>query len=427
MTKVNPAKSGAYDLRAVKKAFWIPSDEMRQIAENFRSEMDKGLAGRKSSLRMIRTYAKRPTGAEKGKFIALDLGGTNFRILELGLKGSGRMGPQRIMKFKLEKRHINGTADIFFGFIAQCLKDFLKKKGDLGKTRRLGFTFSFPVRQVGVASGDLVCWTKGFRVSGVLGKDVAALLDEAFVKNGVTGVKVSALINDTVGTLVAKSYQDKNADIGVIIGTGTNACYAEPELGGEIINTEWGNFNKARRTAFDHLLDSQSDRPGQQVLEKMVSGMYLGEIALKVIRAHIFPGLLQFSAEDMSRVESDKSGSLKAVEKVLKRLGVKNSTLADRMACKEISSVVALRAARLGAACLAALIKKIDPPVSGRHTIAIDGSVYEKHPFFRKNLNSALKEIFGAKASRINITLSKDGSGIGAAVTAAAAGLSAGH
>lgn len=37
-----------------------------------------------------------------------------------------------------------------------------------------------------------------------------------------------ALINDTVGTLVAASYESHGqCDIGVIIGTGTNASYLE--------------------------------------------------------------------------------------------------------------------------------------------------------------------------------------------------------
>jgi len=389
-------------LEAIKKNFHISVNEMREIAKAFRLEMCMALAGKKSSLKMILTYAKKPAGTEKGNFIALDLGGTNFRILELELKGSGRTGRPVVMKFKLDK-------------------DFLTKNRELDKTRKLGFTFSFPVKQTGIASGYLVCWTKGFCASGVVGRDIVRLLEEALIKKNLRGVEVAALINDTVGTLAARSYKDRNCDIGAIIGTGTNACYAEPAMGGAIINTEWGNFDKVRRTAFDILIDSQSDRPGQQALEKMVSGMYLGEVALKVIRAYVLPGLKNFSTEQMSAVESDRSKGLAVTGMILKRAGAGNTTPNERFMCREISSAIALRAARLSAACLSAVVKKIDPSVFGTHTIAIDGSVYEKHPYFAKNISAALKDIFGAKASRIKVVLAKDGSGIGAAITAAAA------
>ena len=409
-------------LKIIKKDFIISVTEMRSLAGNFRSEMDLGLSGRKSSLRMIPTYARRPTGTEKGNFMALDLGGTNFRILELKLKGSGRMGRPRVRKFKLNKKHMISTGDVFFGFIADCLKDFLTKNKKTDESKKLGFTFSFPVKQTGVASGDLVCWTKGFKATGVVGRDIVKLLEEALDKKSIHGIRVAALINDTVGTLAAKSYEDRHCDIGVIIGTGTNACYAEPTLGGEIINTEWGNFDKIRRTAFDILVDSQSGMPGQQVLEKMVSGMYLGEVALKVIRAHVLPGLRHLSAEDMSVIESDKSGALTAIQAVLKKAGANHTTREERFACREISSVISLRAARLTAACLASIVKKIDPSIFSKHTIAIDGSVYEKHPFFAGNIDSALKDMLGAKARHIKVVLAKDGSGIGAAVTAAATG-----
>jgi len=410
------------NLNAVKKLFKISVSEMRKAEKAFRLEMNMGLAGRKSSLKMIHTYARRPAGTEKGRFIALDLGGTNFRILELELKGSGRIGRSRTMKFKLDKKHITGTGDMFFGFIADCLKDFLAKYKELNEIRKLGFTFSFPVKQTGIASGYLVCWTKGFKASGVISRNIVELLETALRERGLHRVKVAALINDTVGTLVAKSYKDKDCDIGVIIGTGTNACYAEPTMGGMIINTEWGNFNKIRRTAFDVLIDSQSDRPGQQALEKMVSGMYLGEVALKVIRAYVLPALAHLNTEEMSAIESDRSKGLTITSKVLSEAGVNDTTPEERLACREISSAISLRAARLSAACLAAIIKKIDPSVSDRHTIAIDGSVYEKHPSFANNINAALKDLFGTKAARIKVVLAKDGSGIGAAVTAAAAG-----
>ena len=112
----------------IEKLFELSLPAMKNIIESFRGEMEKGLAGRKSSLKMIPTYVHMPSGEEKGRFIALDLGGTNFRVLELTLKGNHKVGRPNIMKFALDKKHITGSADLFFDFLADSVKIFLKKK-----------------------------------------------------------------------------------------------------------------------------------------------------------------------------------------------------------------------------------------------------------------------------------------------------------
>ena len=51
---------------------------------------------------MLPTFVnKRVTGAERGDFYALDLGGTNFRVLRLRLEGGGKVGPVTQGKFKV--------------------------------------------------------------------------------------------------------------------------------------------------------------------------------------------------------------------------------------------------------------------------------------------------------------------------------------
>lgn len=421
-------------LKNIERSFDVSPAEMREIMKDFRSEMEKGLAGEKSSLKMIPAYTDRPSGKEKGKFLALDLGGTNLRILELELKGNGRTGAPRIMKFTLQKKHITSTGEVLFDFLADCVKVFLKKeKIDDREEMGLGFIFSFPAAQTGIAAGRAMRWTKGFSARGVIGQDVVRLLKEALRRKNIYNINVSALANDTVGTLFAKSYEDRRCDVGIILGTGTNACYPEkaanikkarfPGFKKErmIINIEWGNFNKLRRTAYDKQLDRMSDNPGEQILEKMVSGMYLGEVAKLVFKDLIGRKIRGFETKDMSVASSDRSAGLGRVGRILKKAGISNSALKDRQIVKKICSCIARRAARISAASAAAIIMKMDPQVSDRHTIAIDGSVYENHPEFSKSFNAALKEIFKNRSSRIKIVLSKDGSGKGAAIMAAAA------
>lgn len=430
----------------IGRIFDMPVPMIWKVMEAFHLDMDKGLAGEESSLKMIPTYVGMPTGGEKGDFIALDLGGTNFRVLKLTLKGGGKALEPVIMKFALEKKQITGTAEIFFDFIADSVGAFLEKNNLSGKDRLdLGFTFSFPIRQTGIASGILMCWTKGFETTGVVGNDVVKLMNEAFARKRIENVKISALVNDTVGTLIAKSYEDPDCDAGVIIGTGTNACYPEeltrikkwPALSGKkgrmIINIEWGNFDKLISTSYDRQLDEASENPGQQILEKMVSGMYLGEVARLVLNdmsskgefaSVSIPGLLTkggFGTEYMSDVEADVTRGLDGVGDILEKLGCSQSSKEDRGLFKDICGIVSCRAARISAACIAAIVTRMDPQLENAHTIAIDGSVFEKHPTFAANMRRALGEMFGVKASLIRPVLAKDGSGKGAAITAAIA------
>lgn len=402
-------------LKRLERYFSVSTGDMRRIVSDFQFEMKRGLAGKKSSLKMIPTYVHRPSGSEKGSYIALDLGGTNFRILEVTLKGGARTSAPKVMKFALKKNQITGSGEMLFDFLAGCLKTFLKKyKICPAEERRLGFTFSFPVRQTGIASGSLVCWTKGFSARGVVGKDVVKLLAQALDRQGLSGIKVAALANDTVGTMVTRSYEDPDCDMGVIIGTGTNACYPEETYNGKdemIINIEWGNFNKLKKNVYDKRLDAASANPKEQILEKMVSGLYLGEVTRLVLNDMVKKGA-HFRGLDKRLLMKPYGLDTKDMSD----LAVRKSTDAG---LRQIIGMISARASRIAAACMAAIITRMDPGLSRRHTIAIDGSVYEKYPDFSKNVRLALKELLGKKERRIKTVLAKDGSGKGAAIIAA--------
>lgn len=75
--------------------------------------------------------------------------------------------------------------------------------------------------------GVLVTWTKTFNCPDVVNEDAVKLLHEALDRRGDTKVKVVAIVNDTTGTLVQGSTLDHNTAIGLILGTGSNACYLE--------------------------------------------------------------------------------------------------------------------------------------------------------------------------------------------------------
>ena len=56
-----------------------------------------------------------------------------------------------------------------------------------------------------------------------------------------------------------------------------------------------------------------------------------------------------------------------------------------------------------------------------RQHIAVDGSVYEKMPLVKENINKALNELLGEEAAKVDTILDNGGSGLGAAIAAAMA------
>ncbi len=417
---------------------------MRRTTAAFQDEMGLGLRGGVSSLKMLPAYVDSPTGREKGEFLALDLGGSNYRILRVVLKGDGSAPEVTSRKYTLSAEETDRNAETLFGALARSVKMFLAELGG-GTPRPLGFTFSFPIRQRSIDRGELIVWTKGWSAEGVVGHDVVALLNEALAREGVADVRAVSLDNDTTGTQMARAYLDPACDVGCILGTGTNICYRErvervrkplgPYAGASmILNMESGGFDKALpRNRFDERLDAESENPGSQWEEKMVSGKYLGELARLIVVERTAQGLMfggrlpdvfaereRFGSERVCAIKEDASENAEAVRAMLADLGAVGATAEDAAELRRIAWIVSNRAARIAAAVLAATVTWIDPDLERDHTIAVDGSVFEKHPGFAAGMDAAFREILGDKAGHVRTALTHDGSGLGAAVIAAA-------
>ncbi len=149
---------------------------------------------------------------------------------------------------------MTGTGEALFDHIAKCMSDFINRMGFADRKIACGFTFSFPCEQYAIDSASLITWTKGFSATGVEGKDVVTLLTEAVARRGDITVDIVAVVNDTVGTLMSCAFEDHACQIGLIAGTGSNACYMEKQSnitkldglqdadGKMCINMEWGAF-----------------------------------------------------------------------------------------------------------------------------------------------------------------------------------------
>lgn len=426
-------------LKNLEMIFLLSKTDLSDLAMKFHEEM-KGEASRNNSLKMLPTYLSAPTGHETGSFLTIDFGGTNIRLQFVVLLGEGHYEIIKSCSFPLKSpsglydyTSKGSSAEDLFYFIAAHIAEMVEAEN----IYPLGHTFSFPCKQLETNRAILINWSKEFKTSGVEGHEITGLLEKALAQKDLQNVKPVAIINDTTGTLLAASYASPSADIGSICGTGHNTCYIEPEEPSTgrpmIINLESGNFNKIPSTPYDHCLDQASERPGEQILEKAVSGRYIGEIVRLVTSDLIqqkflfidnVPGFVDIpnsiKAEDVTDILEDNTLSLSRISDWLKfNWEIDHSSLEERCALKTIASLVTMRSAQLIAGTYIGILHHIDPLLLSEHVIAVDGALFEKMPHYANRIQTTLDEIYLDNSNKVTLRFTKDGSGIGAAIAAA--------
>ncbi|XP_036147432.1 hexokinase-1 [Monomorium pharaonis] len=419
----------------------------RKIQDVFISEMNKGIHQQPSSLQMENTYIPELLDkTEEGLYLALDLGGTNFRVVLLEL-AHGAPVRQEVKRYYIGSELRVGSAIPLFDYLAECVSDFVISQGLQDVELSLGFTFSFPMIQHSLDVGILVTWTKTFNCPDAVNKDVIRLLREALDRRGDTKVTVVAILNDTTGTLVQASTLDPNVAIALILGTGSNACYLEradrvehweTERHGErevIIDIEWGAFGDNGvldfiKTDFDRENDANSLIVNSFTFEKYIAGKYLGEV-VRVILAKLNKERLLFVGESISdslltpgnlttdlvsHIEQDSvDGGDSNTKEILGKFGIIPDE-DDIRIVQYVCEVASNRAALLVSICLASLLDRIDKE---QVTIAVDGSLYKHHP----RLEGWMKQYISllSPGRKFKLIHAEDGSGKGAALVAAIA------
>ncbi|XP_060782305.1 hexokinase HKDC1 isoform X2 [Neoarius graeffei] len=430
----------------------LSDEQLLDIESRFHVEMKKGLSKESNAaatVKMLPTHVRStPDGSEKGEFLALDLGGSKFKVLQVKVSEDGKRKVQMESEtFPVPGEVLNGRGTDLFDHVAESLKTFMQKNNINQKKKPLGFTFSFPCLQSKLDEGVLLSWSKNYKARGVRGINVVQLLRQAINRVGGIDVDVLALVNDTVGTMMTCGYDDQHCEVGVIIGTGTNACYMEEmrhidlvegDEGRMCINTEWGAFGDDGAlddfiTSFDREIDAASINPGKQLFEKMVSGMYMGELVRLILlkmakQSLLFKGRVsdalrikgRFQTKHICMIEEYKDG-LKNTKNILTELGL-NPTEDDCVAVQHVCTIVSFRSANLCAAALAAILTRIRENKKLkmlRTTVGVDGTVYRTHPQFAKRLHKVVRRL--VPECHVRFVLSESGSGKGAAMVTAVA------
>ena len=403
------------------------------LLASFLDEMEKGLNGDASSLLMIPAYVSAENQVPHDTPVAVvDAGGTNLRICVARLNAENQPELSGFTKQPMPGRDHEIEPDEFYNVLVNALEPFANEFNEIG------FCFSYPAEILPDCDGRLLHWTKEIKIPGLVGKQIGAGLLAALEARGITGKQV-VILNDTVATLLAgvAAGQAFNASsyIGLILGTGTNTAYVENNSnigklsetlgeGTQVINSESGGFAAFERGPFDLQLDAESEKPNTHVFEKVISGVYMGPLALK---------MLQALAKDSEHLSETGAAKLQEMQE-LSTIHIDNLTAdngrdvgvladaafsdADREVMKTVFSAVVQRAALFTAVNLAAAVVKSgagkDPerPVC----INIDGSTYYKTFQLETTVQAHLKALLDARGLHYRCIQVEDAPVVGAAI-----------
>ncbi|KAI9032808.1 hypothetical protein CLU79DRAFT_728079 [Phycomyces nitens] len=455
------------EIERLQEEFRVSDETLSNVLHNFEDEIKAGLAAQaenaphQNDLKMIPSYVTGyPTGNEKGTYLALEISGVDIYVCQVKLKGEG--GKLAINQYQYKIPDYLTAGDdicILIDYVADCVADFQRRIGSGHHTvYSMAISVGFAVRQTGLNRGTILALEHGFEFPNAVGCDAVELFHSRFQAKGL-GVRIVAIANDAVCTLLAHAYQHPSTRIGIVHCAGTNCAYYDKvsNMGkflaqnpheasvprDMIINTEWCTFslNTLPMTEYDRLLDRESNNRGIHIFEKMTTGMYLGEIVRQVLISFVDRRVLSFDVSDedcllripyhfdtsyMYVCEADDNWeNLEDTRVVLEEMcKVGETSLADREIVKKVCEFIGHRAAALLGAATASIVKYIVEYGVGvgkeeGFAISISGDVYKDYPSFHPRVCETLKALIPDEvASRLSVGIVKHSRIVGAAIVA---------
>ena len=343
---VNPVRTKVQHF--LKEHTLCPDDIcFETVYERFLSEMKLGLNGKKSSLLMIPTYIDLSDSIPAGEpVIVIDAGGTNLRTALASFDRDKKLILESFQNHPMPGTMGEVSKEAFFAEICDYLEPILDRSD------KISFCFSYPVAITPNRDGRVIAMSKEVRIPGLAGQLLNENLLEEVRRRRPNDKKTAVLLNDTTATLIGGKavFPDREFGgyVGLILGTGVNACYVEdiknigkiaqtnaaaaadvdtgltaaargttasaddtisksaPATGQDtpyssmIVNLESGGFDRLPFSDIDRDFDSKTINPGVCLYEKTVSGAYQGGLMLAIAQQAVRDGL--FTSESSESI-----------------------------------------------------------------------------------------------------------------------------
>ncbi|MGM0432211.1 MAG: hypothetical protein ACQEQU_05800 [Spirochaetota bacterium] len=378
-------------------SLYVPDYDFSANVDRFMAEMEAGLRGENSSLRMLPTFVQAGYSIPRQRgVVAIDAGGMNLRIAEIFFNDFGKPVINRLKRYKMPGIETEVSKEEFYSILAGYVTPFLTQVTDIG------FVFAYPAEILPNGDGRVIKFCKEVQAFGAEGSMLGENLKRAL---GREDLRIRVL-NDTVATLLAGQAHTEGGAfsnyIGSILGTGVNSAYIESaynidklsvnhQQGTMIINCELGAYDKVKTGVLDAELDRNSIDPGSYTFEKKIGGAYLGDLSLRALRRACTTDLMRagellperLTTEELNAFTRNPEG-----EHVLSRC-YQAQDEAGKQNVRAVVDAVLERAAWLYAVSITAVALRgrgnnsVFSPVS----LAIDGWVYHAPAFLRERID----------------------------------------
>lgn len=360
----------------------------------FLVDMELGLAGRTSSIKMIPTYLTPDGDLPAGTPAAvIDAGGTNFRTALVTFTADGPV-IDRLSLYAMPGAESPVTWEAFIAVTAERIAPLL------AEAAAVGFCFSYPTEETPERDGRVINLTKQVRITGYEGRYLCRDLQSRLREMGAPE-RPFVLLNDTPAVLLSGAASARTADcgglVGLISGTGTNTCCVLPHTairkphgafsGNMLVNLESGAFEGLPRGDYDEELDRATVDPGIYRHEKMTSGAYVGELCRLTLHGAAQDGLFSpaaaahlLSLDELPSPDADAAAAGNALFP---------GEAEDLATASQLCRAIFDRAARCVCANLSAILTMTDAGGDPARPalICADGSLYRKSSAFRPLLH----------------------------------------
>jgi hexokinase len=423
-----------------KQGFALGNIQNEEIIDSFIAQMNTQNK-KSSSLAMLPSFLKTSNTLQfNKKFIAIDAGGSNLRCALISFhKEKGAIS------YSIEKQHSQSMPGVdhllskieFFEKLFECIEPLLNASDTIG------FCFSYPCEISENLDGRLIRWTKEITAPEVEGEWIGQALNELLQSKGYASKKI-ILLNDTVATLLAGKLETNSvnaslhANIGLILGTGTNCAFNEL-TGQQVINIESGNFNGTPLNQADTNLDAYLTDKGNYSFEKKIAGRYLGNLCLELFLLAANEGLFSEACSASIKAFTDSNQFNLPTKQLNYFFEEGNSEKLFEMNDSDLQTVQFLidsvieRASLFSALQLFAIAKKLllDANIQNNDEnsekedkqlhidINIDGSTFYQLHEYQNKIIRKLSAMMGRQGISFRLLKTEDPSLLGAAVAAA--------